>query len=100
MSTDIQIVKYQTNNNSYELACNPTLPMKYRDGKLDHIPSVLAIEEVFFSISSGDKPSKDQLELDFGTSKRKDIFKIILDEGEIEYTPEEREMINLRQGNY
>jgi len=89
--TDVQIIKFKDGPNraTFEIICKPGAPLEFRDGRLD-IDSTLETDEIFKDFKKGVRASDAEIETSFNTLDRRQICQIILEQGEIQYTTEER----------
>jgi len=90
--TEYQVVKYKDGPNrmSFEIICKVGAPLLFRDGKEVNIENVLESDEVFKDFKKGVKASDSEIEVSFNTLDRMQVCRTILEQGEIQYTTEER----------
>jgi len=84
-----QIVRYQSKKNKFEIVCQNGAPLKYRNGKTS-VNNALMADQIFTNVTKGDIANPDVLKDVFGTDNINECCKIILENGEIQYTAQER----------
>jgi len=89
--TDVQVVKFKDGPNrvTFEIVCKPGAPIEFREGRLD-MDNVLETDEIFKDFKKGVRASDAEIELSFNTLDHRQICQTILEQGEIQYTTEER----------
>lgn len=88
-STETQVVRMKKGKATFELLCHAGAPLKYRQG-LVQMSDVLFSDDIWKSVSKGDKHSPAELESAFGTSNEDEIKRTILEKGDIQFTAAER----------
>jgi len=74
----------------FEILVDPWKAHAYREGQPISIDNIVIVEEVFSDAKKGEKHSRETLEKIFGTSDFKKVAEIILKEGRVPLTQEQR----------
>ena len=74
----------------FEVLVDPYLARDLKEGKDVDFEQLLAVEEVFKDAKKGERVSKEELQKVFGTTDIRRIVKIIIEEGEVQITAEQR----------
>ncbi len=75
---------------NFEVLVDPYLARDLKEGKDVNIEDLVAVEEVFHDARKGERASLSELEKIFGTSNIEKVIKIIVSEGEVQITAEQR----------
>ncbi|HUY70281.1 MAG TPA: ribosome assembly factor SBDS [Candidatus Baltobacteraceae bacterium] len=84
------IAKIKRNGDEFEIFVNSDLAYEYITGKRSDPMVVLEVEEVFKDARKGDRPAEDKIKKAFGTTDIAKIAEIILKQGEVPITTEQR----------
>lgn len=84
------IARLRKHGENFEVLVDPFLARDFKEGKEVSFENLLASDEVFKDSRKGDRASSDDLTSAFGTSDIHKIVKIILKEGEVQITAEQR----------
>jgi ribosome maturation protein SDO1 len=90
MSSKTVIVKFRREGNEFEIFVNSDLAYEYITGKRSDALTVLEVEEVFKDARKGERQSDDKLKKAFGTTDVSKIAEIMLKNGEVPITTEQR----------
>ena len=90
MSQRYTIARITREEEHFEILVKPELALSYRTGKTNSISKVLVTETIFTDANKGLKPSEDQLQKAFGTSNTIKIADVILKNGSLQLTTEQR----------
>ncbi|MGD0510362.1 MAG: ribosome assembly factor SBDS [Candidatus Micrarchaeaceae archaeon] len=90
MSSKTVIVKYRKDGNEFEVFVNSDLAYEYITGKRSDALTVLEAEEIFKDARKGERQSNDKLTKSFGTTDVAKIAEIMLKNGEVPITTEQR----------
>ena len=74
----------------FEILVDPDLALDFRKGKPVSVENILAVREVFTDSKKGDRPSAEDLQKAFHTTDVLKIAEIMLKQGEIQLTTEQR----------
>ncbi len=87
------LARLRKNGYTFEVVVDPDLAIEFRKGKKVDIREVLKSEHIFSDAQKGDlAPQKMTKDL-FGTEDELEVARIILENGEIQLTPEYREKL-------
>ncbi len=82
----------------FEILVDPYLARDLKEGKEVDFEELLAVEEVFKDAKKGERASAEELMKAFGTSEVRKIARIIIEEGEVQITAEQRkEMLEAKK---
>lgn len=84
------IAKIQRDGKIFEILVDPDLALDFRKGKQVSIENILAVREVFTNAHKGDRPSDEDMEKGFQTTDALAIAEVILKNGDIQLTTEQR----------
>jgi ribosome maturation protein SDO1 len=84
------IVKYHKEGSDFEILVNSDLAYEYITGKRSDPLVVLEVEEVFKDAKKGDRIGEDKIKKAFGTTDMAKIADIMLKNGEVPITTEQR----------
>ena len=84
------IVKYHKDGSDFEILVNSDLAYDYITGKRNDPLVVLEVEDVFKDAHKGDRIAEDKLKKVFGTTDIAKIAEIILKNGDVPITTEQR----------
>lgn len=90
MSSKTVIVKLRREGNEFEIFVNSDLAYEYITGKRSDALTVLEVEEIFKDAKKGERQSDDKLKKAFGTTEVSKIAEIMLKNGEVPITTEQR----------
>ena len=90
MSSKTVIVKYRKDGNEFEILVDSELAYEYITGKRTDALKVLEVEEVFKDSRKGERQSEDRIIKAFGTKDMAKIAEIMLKNGEVPITTEQR----------
>lgn len=84
------IAKINREGIDFEILVDPDMALEFRKGKPVSIENMLAVREVFSDAKKGDRVSDEDLQKGFGTGDIEKIAEIILKNGDIQLTTEQR----------
>ena len=90
MSQRYTIARITREGEHFEILVKPEPALSYRTGKTNSISKVLVTETIFTDANKGLKPSEDQLQKAFGTLNTIKIADVILKNGSLQLTTEQR----------
>lgn len=85
------LAKFKKGGEMFEVVIDPDIILQYKKDKNTELRNVVMYEKVFSDAKKGFESSPEELEAVFGTNDVKAVIKIILDQGEIQFTQEYRE---------
>lgn len=91
--TNVAIVKYRKKNRKAEIACYKNKVIDWRNGNEDNIDNVIQINQIFSNAIQGTIASEGLLAKLFGTTDKTEIIQKILDEGNLQVSQKEREVL-------
>jgi ribosome maturation protein SDO1 len=74
----------------FEVLVDPYLARDLKEGKEVDFEQLLAVEEVFNDARKGERASTEELQKAFGTTDIQKIVRVIIEEGEVQITAEQR----------
>lgn len=87
---EMTIVRYSHEGDKFEILVKPDAALEYKLGRrTDHGP-VMISDDVYTDSGKGTKPSAEKLQKAFGTSDPTEASRIILQNGELNLTTEQR----------
>ncbi len=90
MSEKFTIARLTKENEHFEILVKPQKALDYRNGKLESITEVLAVEDIFSDANKGTRVAEEHLRKAFGTIDPLKIAGIILKSGTLQLTTEQR----------
>ena len=90
MSSKKVIAKYSVNGEEFEIFVDADLAYEYITGKRSDPLSVLEVDEIFKDANKGERQSKEKIEKAFNTTDLAKIVAIILKNGNVPVTTEQR----------
>jgi len=75
---------------TFEIMVDPDKALEFRRGKAIDVDSILAVKEIFKDSRTGDRHSSEELHKAFKTTNLWDVATIILKEGDLQLTTEQR----------
>ncbi|MCS7121484.1 MAG: ribosome assembly factor SBDS [Archaeoglobaceae archaeon] len=84
------IARLKKCGSEFEILVDPYLARDLKEGKEVNFDELLAIEEVFKNARKGERASNDELQKVFNTTDVRKIARIIITEGEVQITAEQR----------
>lgn len=84
------IVKYHKEGNEFEILVDADMAYEYITGKRSDPLTVLEVEEVFKNAKNGDRVAEDKIKKVFGTTDIGKIAEIMLKQGDVPITTEQR----------
>jgi len=90
MSSKKVIAKYSVNGEEFEIFVNAELAYEYITGKRSDPLSVLEVDEIFKDANKGERQSREKIEKAFNTTDLAKIVAIILKNGNVPITTEQR----------
>lgn len=87
------IAKMKKAGKEFEILVDPDMAFLFRQGSVTDVSKILAVESVFENAGAGDKSSDLDLKAAFHTDNVLEIAAVILKEGEIQLTKEQRKHI-------
>lgn len=74
----------------FEILVDPDLALEFRKGKPGSVDNILAVRDVFSDARKGERPAEEDLVKAFGTADTSTIAEVILKQGDIQLTTEQR----------
>ncbi|MCR4335431.1 MAG: ribosome assembly factor SBDS [archaeon] len=90
---DAVIARYEHSGEKFEILVDPDLAMDLKHGKDINFDDLLAADTVFKDAKKGEDKSEETLQKVFHTTDVKEIAKIIIMEGEVQLTTDQRRAI-------
>jgi len=90
MSSKKVIAKYSVNGEEFEIFVDAELAYEYITGKRSDPLSVLEVDEIFKDANKGERQSREKIEKAFNTTDLAKIVAIILKNGNVPITTEQR----------
>ncbi|MEM5872233.1 MAG: ribosome assembly factor SBDS [Candidatus Aenigmatarchaeota archaeon] len=87
---DAVIARISKGGMSFEILVDPDKAFEFKKGKEIDIDSILAVKEIFKDARKGERHSSEDLRKVFNTTNFWDVAKIILKEGDLQFTTEQR----------
>ncbi len=87
----INVAKIKKGGENFEVVINPDKIMEYKKKKISDVREVLMSEKIFYEARRGLEASHEHMKSLFNTDDALAVAKLILDEGEIQFTQEYRE---------
>ncbi len=84
------IARYEAKGHKFEILVNPDKAFKFREGEKIGIDEILVGDYVYKDVRRGDKASPSELVKVFGTDDIRKVAEVILREGELQLTTEQR----------
>lgn len=95
----VNLVKYKKSGNTFEVSVEPDKIVEFREGAALDIDEIVNDNKVFIDMKKGFVASEDELEKAFGTTNSETILKIMVEEGEIQFTQKYRDKLRIRKLN-
>lgn len=89
----LNLARLRKGGEIFEIVIDPDKIIEYRKGKIDDVRVVIHSEQIFNDAKKGMLASEHRLVELLGTDDSLQVCKIILDEGEIQFTQEYRQQI-------
>jgi len=93
LHTNVAIVKVKIQKMVFEIACYKNKVISWRKGIETDLDEVVQIDTIFTNVSKGEAAKKTDLQKYFGTSDTREVCKRILQDGELQISPKEREIM-------
>ncbi|MGC9148357.1 MAG: ribosome assembly factor SBDS [Sulfolobales archaeon] len=90
MSKEYVVARYESKGRKFEILVDPEKALEYREGKQIDLGEIVQGEFIFRDVKKGLKASPEELKEIFGTEDAGKIMDIILREGELQLTTEQR----------
>ena len=87
---EMTIVRYSHEGDKFEILVKPDAALEYKLGRRTDHGSVMISDDVYTDSGKGTKPSAEKLQKAFGTSDPSEASRIILQNGELNLTTEQR----------
>jgi len=84
------VARYESKGRKFEILVDPEKALEYREGKQIDLGEIVQGEFIFRDVKKGLKASPEELKEIFGTEDAGKIMDIILREGELQLTTEQR----------
>lgn len=84
------VARYEKQGKKFEILVDPEKALEYREGKQIDLDEIVQGEFIFRDVKKGLKASPEELKTVFGTDDPRTIMSIILREGEMQLTTEQR----------
>ncbi len=89
-SKDYVIARYEKGGHKFEILVDPNKALKYREGSIKDLSEVVIGDFVYKDVRKGDKASPEEMIKVFGTADFKTVAEVILKNGELQLTTEQR----------
>ncbi|MFC1697442.1 ribosome assembly factor SBDS [Nanoarchaeota archaeon] len=93
----LNLARLKKGGENFEVNIDPDKAVEYKEGKEVDIRDVLKAEDIFSSCKKGLLASENLMKTVFGTSDPIGVAKVILDEGEIQFTSEFRSKLRAQK---
>lgn len=87
---EMTIVRYSHEGDKFEILVKPDAALEYKLGRRTNHSSVMISDDVYTDSGKGTKPSAEKLQKAFGTSDPTEASRIILQNGDLNLTTEQR----------
>ncbi|MBD3259684.1 ribosome assembly factor SBDS [Candidatus Woesearchaeota archaeon] len=87
----VNLARLKKGGSHFEIAINSEEAIAYKEGKDIPIKDILKSEHVYFDVKKGELASEERMKALFDTSEPLKVAEIILKEGEVQLTQEQRE---------
>ncbi|AAM01599.1 ribosome assembly factor SBDS [Methanopyrus kandleri] len=87
---DAVVARLEKGGERFEVLVDPEGARKFREGEDVDVEEILAVEQVFRDARKGERASEQAMEELFGTSDPIKVAEIVIKEGEIQLTAEQR----------
>lgn len=84
------VARLESHGERFEIAVDPDLAMKVRQGEAVAIEDAVAADSVFENFAHGDRASEEAIQKVFGTTEFEPVARRILTKGEIHLTADQR----------
>lgn len=84
------IASYDKEGRHFELFLDPDNAYLYLDGSKKDLKNILVVEEVFEDAKKGERHKSEAIKKAFGTTDIYEILKIVLENGEVQLTTEQK----------
>ncbi|MBE0516037.1 MAG: ribosome assembly factor SBDS [Methanophagales archaeon] len=84
------VARYKHGKRIFEILVDPEEAYLIRSGAQEEIEEVLAVDEIFVDASKGEKATEEDLMAVFSTTEVGEIARVIVKEGELQLTAEQR----------
>lgn len=90
MSDKMSLARLKKGGKTFEISINPQAALQYKKGEISDLQEVLEADIIFTDAKKGLRPTEQDLEQAFGTIDPAKIADIILKEGHIQETAQQR----------
>lgn len=90
---DAVIAKLKAHGKNFEVLVDPDGALAFKRGDSIKIEDILAVEDIFENVHSGDRPAESDVTAAFGTGDVIQVATRIIREGELQLTTEQRKKI-------
>ncbi|MBW3012812.1 ribosome assembly factor SBDS [Candidatus Woesearchaeota archaeon] len=87
----VNLARLKKGGSHFEIAINSEEAIAFKEGKDVSIKDIMQSEHIYFDVRKGELASEERLKTLFGTNDPLKIAEIILKEGEVQLTQEQRE---------
>ncbi len=87
------VAKYTKEGNHFEILVDPDLALKLKKGQVVSIDDLVATDTVYENAKKGEAQSESLVKKTFGTNDIREIAPIIIREGEVQLTTEQRRQL-------
>lgn len=91
------LARLKKGGENFEVAIDPDLAVDYKSKKDVEISEIIKSEHIFSDVKKGELASTDKMKELFGTCDVLKVTKILLDEGEIQFTQEYRNKLQIEK---
>lgn len=84
------IASYDRNGNHFEVYVDPDAAQAYKEGRKPDLKNILVSEEVYLDARKGERAKSEPVQKAFGTTDIQKILEIILKNGEIHLTTDQK----------
>jgi len=91
MSTKYTVIRLTHGGEKFEILVDPDRALAYKQGRKQELSKLLVVDEVFTDARRGERASADRLRTTFGTSDPLKAAEMILEQGKLQLTSEQRQ---------
>jgi len=91
LTTNVAVVRMKKGGHRFEIACYKNKVVSWRQKVETDLSEVLQSEEIFVNVSKGQFAKEEDLQSSFPSLSKREIMLLILDKGELQISPKERD---------
>ncbi|NCN39602.1 MAG: ribosome assembly factor SBDS, partial [Candidatus Aenigmarchaeota archaeon] len=84
------VCRLKKGSDYFEILVDPDKALVFKKGKETNLEDILAVPGVYKDVRKGESISNDELQKNFGTRNFNEIAKKILNEGDLQFTTDQR----------